>query len=109
MVILVDKLWGRLMAFAFWPFIFIRRDSVTKQVLNHEMIHIDQQKEMLVVFAIVWYVCEYFCKSVYYLSFDKAYKNLSFEREAYENELNLDYLDKRKRYAFLKYVIVSEG
>ena len=34
-----------------------------------------------------------------------AYRNISFEREAYQNEGYLSYLDHRKKFNFLKYVI----
>lgn len=107
-IAVVNKLWGRTMALTMWPFIIMRRDSVTHTNMNHEMIHIEQQKELLVVFAIIWYVVEFLVKSIKYRSFEKGYRNISFEREAYENEVNLDYLDKRKRYAFLKYVNVRQ-
>jgi len=33
----------------------------------------------------------------------KGYWNISHEREAYENERNLDYLKTRRPYSFLKY------
>lgn len=34
----------------------------------------------------------------------KAYREISFEKEAYENERNLHYLEKRKWFSFLKYL-----
>jgi hypothetical protein len=33
-----------------------------------------------------------------------AYRNLSFEREAYVNESNLEYLETRKYFSFLNYL-----
>jgi len=33
----------------------------------------------------------------------KGYMNISFEKEAYANENNLDYLKTRKPFQFLKY------
>ena len=33
-----------------------------------------------------------------------AYRNISFEREAYDNQRNLDYLHHRRHYAWLKYM-----
>ena len=32
------------------------------------------------------------------------YRNISFEKEAYDNQSNLDYLTKRKRFEWFKYV-----
>ena len=34
-----------------------------------------------------------------------AYKNISFEREAYQNQNDLDYLSNRKHYSWIKYVV----
>ena len=33
-----------------------------------------------------------------------AYKNISFEREAYQNQSNLDYLSNRKHYSWFSYI-----
>ena len=33
-----------------------------------------------------------------------AYRNISFEREAYANEEYIDYLENRKRFAWIKYI-----
>lgn len=81
---------------AIFPFIFIRnRDLKNNLVLiNHEKIHIRQQLEMLFIGFILWY---------YIAMFRKGYRNISFEREAYENESNMNYLAERKFWSFLKY------
>jgi hypothetical protein len=74
-----------------------RIDDIT---LNHEKIHTAQIKEMLYVFFYVWYVIEWFIR----LPKGNAYRNISFEREAYNNEKDLRYLDNRKRFAWIKYL-----
>ena len=33
-----------------------------------------------------------------------AYRNISFEREAYSNEKDLSYLDNRKWFAWIRYI-----
>lgn len=95
-------------------------DDVT---INHERIHTSQIKELLYIFFYVWYGVEWLIRLVQYwrvgytaykdsglkealrkLNY-MAYRNLSFEREAYQNEGYLSYLDHRKRFNFLKYVI----
>jgi hypothetical protein len=43
-------------------------------------------------------------KYLKYKSPQLAYRNISFEREAYDNEHNLDYLGKRKFWHFIKYI-----
>ena len=92
-------------AMALFPFVFVRSDAtITKATLRHERIHCEQQKEMLMVFFLLWYGIEWLIKWAYYRNRMTAYKNISFEREAYANQNNVAYLDERKPYAFLKYL-----
>lgn len=89
-----------------YPFIFLKNKNLKKDVilLNHERIHLKQQKELLIVFFYVFYGIEWLCKFVKYRDYNTAYFNLSFEREAYQCEKDLNYLDKRKWWAFFKYL-----
>lgn len=74
-------------------------------MINHESIHTEQQKDLLYIFFYIWYVIEWFLKLFYYFDSDKAYHNISFEREAYANESDMNYIsDKRKKFSFLKYI-----
>ena len=73
-------------------------------MLNHERIHLRQQAELLVVFFYVWYGLEYLIRLIQYRNRHEAYKNISFEREAYANEKDLDYLKRRSFWEFLKYI-----
>ena len=43
-------------------------------------------------------------RTIWYLDSYRAYQNISFEREAYHNESQFDYLAKRKPYSFIKYL-----
>ena len=69
--------------------------------LNHESIHTEQIKELGYIFFYIWYLIEWLLR----LPFGNAYYNISFEREAYTNEKNIKYLQTRKHYSFLKYII----
>ena len=91
---------------ALFPFILLRdrRYAGDKVFLNHERIHIRQQAEMLVVPFFIWYAVEYLLRLIKYRDKHKAYKNISFEREAYGNEENPAYLKARRFWAFLKYI-----
>lgn len=83
--------------------LFIRGDTViTSRLVNHETIHTAQMKEMLYVFFYLWYVAEWLVKLFIYGR--NAYRNISFEREAYSNEGNALYLSRRKRYAWAGYL-----
>lgn len=92
-------------ALTLWPFVFVRKDArMAATTIRHENIHGRQQKELLLVGFYLWYVAEWLVKLCYYRNSITAYKNISFEREAYSNESNIVYLDERKPYAFLKYL-----
>jgi hypothetical protein len=106
---------------------------VYKKMVNHEMIHWKQQKEMVLIglclsiIAIIvlllckvnliwfiltaiypftlfytWYFLEWLTKLV--TPPIGAYKDISFEREAHMNDVNLEYLKIRKYFAWLKYI-----
>jgi len=92
---------------ALFPFIFIKRDSLRqdKVFVNHERIHLQQQKELLLLPFLLWYSLEYLIRLLHYRNRREAYLNISFEREAYLNEKNLNYLsNQRKLWAFTKYL-----
>lgn len=72
-----------------------------KSIINHESIHIEQQKELLVVVFYLWYFIEWLIRL--FMKGD-AYRNISFEREAYSNQDNTEYLKTRRLYSFLKYI-----
>lgn len=72
---------------------------ISDTLINHESIHTAQMKEMLYVPFYLWYVIEWLIKL---FGKGNAYKNISFEREAYANQYNLDYLKTRKRYSWVK-------
>ena len=75
-----------------WPFILFS-DEPSEIDINHEKIHLKQQVELWLIGFYLWYGLEAF----------KGYFNNHFEKEAYSNERNLDYLKTRKRFSFLKY------
>lgn len=85
--------------------LFTRRDKPISDVsLNHEQIHTEQMKEMLYVFFYLLYVIEWLVRLIILWDAHKAYRAISFEREAYANQVNLTYLEGRKRYRWLTYV-----
>lgn len=90
----------------FFPFVFLA-DAADKNNLvfmNHERIHLRQQLEMLIVPFYVWYFVEYLFRLLQFKDSKKAYRNISFEREAYENEKDREYIKSRSFWRFLKYV-----
>lgn len=89
-----------------WPFIVMRTANLQEDrvFINHEKIHIRQQAEMMVIFFFLWYFFEYLFRLLQYRDRYIAYLNISFEREAYTRELELDYLKKRSFWSFLAYL-----
>jgi len=89
-----------------FPFIFVREAKLMQHplLLNHESIHLRQQAELLIIPFYIWYVLEYFIRLLLYKNKKQAYRNISFEREAYTNEGNPDYCKTRKFWNFIKYL-----
>ncbi|MBQ4822897.1 hypothetical protein [Aquimarina sp. MMG016] len=108
MRIVVNKyLIGRhFVGIALWPFIVVKNDGLKEDeaFINHERIHLRQQAELLVVPFYLIYLIEYIVRLFQYRNSPEAYRNISFEREAYEMEDDLSYLKTRKPWSFIKYL-----
>lgn len=89
-----------------WPFIIVKEDNYKDDavLINHERIHLKQQLELLVIPFYLWYFLEWLLRTILYLNSYRAYQNISFEREAYANEDDLDYTKNRKLYSFIRYI-----
>ncbi len=87
-----------------YPFLLVKSKALKNDpvFMNHERIHARQQLELLIVFFYLWYLLEYLILRVS-KSHDLAYRSIRFEKEAYCMETELQYLKKRKPYAFLHY------
>ncbi len=96
----------RFIAMAIFPFIFLKDKNLRwdKVLLNHEKIHIRQQLELLFIPFFIWYGVEYLIRLIQIGNGYKAYRAISFEKEAHQNECNLDYLSNRKWFSFLRYL-----
>lgn len=90
---------------ALFPFILVKTAALktNKRIINHENIHLRQQLEMLLVPFYVIYLLNYLLNLLYYMNHTKAYLNIAFEREAYTNEGNTNYLKQRKFWAWLRF------
>lgn len=88
-----------------FPFIFLlsEKDQQNKILINHEKIHLQQQKELFIIFFYLWYGLNFLWNYFKYKNWDKAYRNIIFEREAYTNERNLNYLKQRRFWNFIKH------
>jgi hypothetical protein len=79
-------------------------DKENEVFVNHERIHLRQQLELLLVPFFVLYFLEFLARFIQYKKWNLAYRNISFEREAYTNEKDLGYLKRRSFWSFLKYI-----
>ena len=90
-------------AITLYPYVFIRDDG-NERVINHEKIHLKQQRELWIVGFYLLYVAFWLFNLMIYRSFQKAYHEIPFEREAYANDEDWVYLLNRKRNAWTKYI-----
>tara|TARA_R110000824_G_scaffold195409_5_gene378209 strand:+ start:7740 stop:8081 length:342 start_codon:yes stop_codon:yes gene_type:complete len=91
-------------AITLFPFI-IAREEMSEDVLNHESIHIAQQKELLVVFFYLLYGWDYLKGLIKFRDKELAYYRIRFEQEAYAQMLNKNYLKNRRSYSWHKYKV----
>lgn len=92
-------------AITFLNIIFVRKGCLMSDAdINHESIHWEQEKELLIVGFYLLYVIEFIVRLMMIRNWHKAYRSISFERECYTNERNLSYIESRKHYSWTKYI-----
>lgn len=90
---------------AIFPFVFIKKGiRDRKRTINHESIHIRQELELLVIPFYLLYLF-FYLKNLTFgkMSHRDAYRNIPFEDEAYDNDNDMEYIKKRKPFAWFKY------
>jgi len=102
---------GNTIGMTLYPFIFLKKsyferfgsqkESRLKKTINHEKIHIKQQIELLVLPFYILYFLFYF---INLFKKGDAYRNIPFEKEAYANENDYEYVNKRKFFSWIKYI-----
>lgn len=84
--------------------VLFAKGECNKCTINHELIHTAQINEIGYLPFYIIYVIEWLVRMIQFRGYGNGYRNISFEREAYHNDDNLNYLKTRKHYAFLKYI-----
>ena len=88
-----------------WPFgIYVIPNIKNSYTVNHEKIHWAQQKELPVLFYVLYGLFYIVNLCRYKFDTKKAYYAIPFEIEAYIQEDNTEYLQERYDYAWLKYI-----
>lgn len=84
--------------------IFVRRGMAFTDVeLRHERIHTRQMFELLVLPFYLWYILEWLLRFIVTRDAFRAYRTISFEREAYVHQDDPDYLHRRRHFAWFRY------
>jgi hypothetical protein len=88
-----------------YPFIFLKRKSLKQDslLINHEKIHLRQQRELFILPFFILYGIEFLFRLIQYRDWKLAYFAISFEREAYTNQHDLNFLEKRQFWNFIYY------
>ena len=84
------------------PLVFSRGEmsDITK---NHEAIHWQQYIETGIIGFIILYYSFYLYNYIKYRDTQAAYFLIPFEKEAYDNHENFNYLEKRQRWSWCKW------
>ena len=92
---------GSFWAINLFGYVFCRVDKgrLPETAKNHEYIHSLQQKELLYIGFYLLYIAEWLYHLARLRNFLKAYYALSFEREAYTMQGDMNYKYKRKKFA----------
>ncbi|MGI4751981.1 MAG: hypothetical protein ACRYFB_15210 [Janthinobacterium lividum] len=90
---------------ALFPFILVKleKSRFDEVMIRHEIIHLRQQLELLVIPFYFFYLLNYLYNRTIYSDHHEAYMNIVFEREAYANDDLPDYLKHRKLFSWWKY------
>ena len=86
------------------PFVF-SKEKISDRTRNHEAIHWEQYKETLIFGFLFLYVVYWLIGLMKYRNRSKAYYQIPFEQEAYENDVKWPYIIYRRRFAWLRYKI----
>jgi hypothetical protein len=80
--------------------LILTTDELDAYELNHELIHVAQQRELLYLPFFLWYGLEWLILLIKYRDGMQAYRNIRFEREAYQHQYDLTYLQHRRHYHY---------
>ncbi len=83
-------------------FLVFSRGKINEVTKRHETIHFQQMLETGVIGFVVLYLFDYLHGFVKYKNGAKAYRMIRAEQEAYDNEMDADYLATRPRFSWIK-------
>ena len=80
--------------------VVISRGTMSDTTKNHETIHWQQYMELAIIGFLLMYLAYWLIGLIKYRDGSKAYYQIPFEQEAYQNQDNIDYLQQRKLWAW---------
>ena len=83
--------------------VIISRGEMDETTRRHESIHWEQYKECLILGFLLLYLFFWIRKLFHGYSGEGAYYNIPFEREAYDNQHDAEYLLNREHFTWWKY------
>lgn len=90
---------------SFFIFVWICRQATDeKRLLRHEIIHFRQQVELLFIFHWILYSLFYLVSRFKGHGHYTAYRYNPFELEAFTHDAETDYLERRKPFAWIRYI-----
>jgi len=93
------NIWAISLGFWVWC-----RGKMSESTRRHEATHFQQQIELLFVGQWLLYLLFWLWGLIKYRDGKKAYQESPFEREAYRNEIDSEYLSSRPRYNWVTYI-----
>lgn len=82
---------------------YLNNSNGFNHVINHELIHTAEMKELLYIGFYIWYLIEWIIRlfaNIKHLK--KAYYQIKFEKEAYKHQYDKNYLKTRKHYSWIR-------
>ena len=92
-----------ILAISFGIFVWCR-EELSEETRRHETIHFQQQLELLFVGQWILYFLSYAHGWLKYRNGAVAYREIIFEKEAFDFDKMEGYLEARPRYAWVKYL-----
>ena len=91
-------------AITLYPFIVINEACDHPVIMNHEKIHLKQQRELWIIPFYALYVWYWLKGRMQGMDNHDAYMSIPFEKEAYEHQYDFKYIENRKPGSWKSYI-----
>ena len=91
-------------AITLYPFI-ISRGEMSETTINHEKIHLAQQRELWILPFYLLYIWYWIKEKMTGRTHHDSYMGIPFEIEAYKHQEDMSYLNNRPKNAWKNYIV----